>query len=787
MPIRAFFFSCCAIAVAIVMFGPAANGGPSHRRPAGAYTPAPQTAAHAARPASLGETYPSTLWPKVNGVATVYYAIDPQSDPSAAPNINAAIATFNGDFPGVIQWQTWSPGGSDGSNYVDIDLSASVTNGQCEAFEGYEAVPAQAMGGATNCTVGTILHEMGHIIGLWHEQARPDASTYISLKFANVIKGSWSYFQPPPDDFQILSGYDYASLMQYPSFDFSANGEPVIETIPRGIPLNSSEGLPTPAKADYSAGDKETIERLYGAAPTKVTITSNPVGLKVTIDGASVTTPKTYAWKLNSTHTLAVGTGIQTLSGDIAGSTDPATFYYKYGRWSDSTAASHAVTVNPGNGELAFPSTSPQVATYMANFVQLVPFSASISPANSGQVAASPQPVSYPTGTGTFYTAREPVTLTAQAANTWAFYEFYNAPFFLPGGLGANPKTFYVPDTGNPVDPVIEFSNTPVYTVDVVGDYPTSNLSMYVDGNFEYMPKNFSAAYDSGWTAGSMHALSFDSPEYPYSVNSRFAFDYWKAAALIVDGTREAVVPRFAGRIRAGAMRLPGISARRFAPFSRGRTTPAGVSSRTRSRIAPMLSEKTHSETITLPGSSEEYEAVLTPEFAPATNFNYPPCGGTGSISPASPTGDGFYPSGQKLTFAASAGSGWTFAGWMDNITGSANPASLTANGETLVFANFNTTATPLVLTSMSPPNAVAGSSDFTLTLTGKGFDAGSLVRFNGNYPAVTYVSPTELQATIPAAYVMSPGNYQVAVENFPAGSNGCAVFGYSPFFVETP
>ncbi len=150
MPIRATLLSCCSIAIAFVVLGPAANGGQSHVRPRGGFTPAPQTAARAAHPYSLGETYPSSLWPKVNGVATVYYSIDPQSDPSASPNINTAIARFNGDFPGVIQWVPWMSGGSDGSNYVDIDLSSSNTTGQCEALEGYEAVPAQAMGGATN-------------------------------------------------------------------------------------------------------------------------------------------------------------------------------------------------------------------------------------------------------------------------------------------------------------------------------------------------------------------------------------------------------------------------------------------------------------------------------------------------------------------------------------------------------------------------------------------------------------------------------------------------------------
>jgi hypothetical protein len=198
------------------------------------------------------------------------------------------------------------------------------------------------------------------------------------------------------------------------------------------------------------------------------------------------------------------------------------------------------------------------------------------------------------------------------------------------------------------------------------------------------------------------------------------------------------------------------------------------------------LANGANSETITLPGTSATYEANLTPEFMPVTNFGYPPCGGSATLSPASPTGDGYYPYGQKLTFAATAGSGWTFAGWTFDLTGTASPASLTATGETLVFANFNTAAVPLALGSLSPASVVAGAASFTLTLTGKGFAAGSLVTFDGTYLPVDEVSSTELRVTVPAALVATAGNYQVAVENFPQGSTGCAVFGYAPFFVKT-
>ena len=64
-----------------------------------------------------------------------------------------------------------------------------------------------------------------------------------------------------------------------------------------------ASGEPALPVFDYSAGDKETILRLYGAAPTTVTVTSNPVGLDVIVDGRTVTTPHTYSWSLFTTHT----------------------------------------------------------------------------------------------------------------------------------------------------------------------------------------------------------------------------------------------------------------------------------------------------------------------------------------------------------------------------------------------------------------------------------------------------------------------------------------------------
>ncbi len=672
---------------------------------------------------SMGVAYSQYLWPRVNGVATVYYVID--SNSADTGNINTAIAIFNADFPNIIQWVPWNS--SYGPNYVDINLSPYAASGQCETNEGYEAIPAQSMTGAGNCTVATILHEMGHVIGLWHEQSRPDSGAYITENYSNAILGSWGNFAALTDNVQLLTPYDYASVMQYPAFSFSRNGGPAIESIPAGIPLGGSEGVPDQGGvADYSAADKEAIERLYGAAPTQVTITSNPVGLQVIVDGVTITTPQQFNWELNSSHVISVAAGVQTLTGNIQNSSTSATFYYTYGRWNDSVGKTHIITIAPGNGSLAFPKTSPQVATYSANFIQLVPYTASVYPDSTGAVSVSPTPQTYSGASGNFFVARTQATLTATPTLGWNFYEFNNAPFWLPGGLGANPKTFYVPDTGNPVDTTVEFSNTPIFTVDVSPDPFSSNMYAYVDGSFWSTPKNFSAYYDPTWTFGSTHNLGTDTPIYPYSSNSRYVFTSWS------DG----------GDVH-------------------------------------------NHDTAPLPGSSTSYIATFQQQFAPATNFSYPPCGGSATISPASATNDGFYNPGQQLTFNASPDSGWTFAGWTYDLTGTANLATLSPSDESLVFANFNTTGTPLTLTGVSPAAANAGQAGFTLTLTGTGFTADSLVSVNGIYRTVTFVNSTELQVQVDASDVASPTAFQIFVENFPTGSSGCAVFGYQTFIVE--
>ena len=679
--------------------------------------PLPSSSIDSSKVDSASVAYTQYLWPKVGNQYQIPYII--ASGTGNLTNLNNAIAQFNSTFSNIKFVARTTE-----TDYVNFYFDPNDNSAQCEAIVGRAGGQQQVggSGGSFNpCGVGTILHEMGHTVGLWHEQSRPDRNTYVSVNYGNLIKGSISNFNQIYDNMQAATLFDYASIMEYPAFAFSRNGGAAIESIPAGIPLSNLTG--------YTAADIDGIERLYGNPPTAVTITSNPPGLQVIVDGSTVTTPQVFSnWALNSTHTLTIPSGVQSQAGNIVNSTTSTTFYYTYGRWNDSTAASHSITIAPGNGNLATPGTSPAVTTYTANFIQLVPYAATVFPSGTGAVTPSPAPQSYPGSALVFYTARQQATLTAAPNAGQNFYEFNNAPFWLPGGLGANPKTFYVPDTGLTVNTTAEFSPNPVYTVNVAPNPFSSNLYIYVDGGFWYAPKNFSQFYDSGWTPGSMHTLSVNNPafnpadpEYPYSSNSRYAFNNWSDGMAV-------------------------------------------------------------SHTITLPPTSTTYTANLTPQFY-VTDYVNETCAGSINITPSSPTGDGFYPGGAALTFTETPNPGWLFTGWQYDLSGTSNPKMLTVGDEVLVVADYNTIATPLTLTSLSPASVFSGNPTFILTLNGTGFTPSSVVSVNGGFPTVNFTSSTQLSVSVTAAQVAQPGAFQVWVENFPSGAT-CAAFAALPFTV---
>lgn len=85
------------------------------------------------------------------------------------------------------------------------------------------------------------------------------------------------------------------------------------------------------------------------------------------------------------------------------------------------------------------------------------------------------------------------------------------------------------------------------------------------------------------------------------------------------------------------------------------------------------------------------------------------------------------------------------------------------------VFTVLNPVPT---LTSISPTSAIAGSPEFTLTLTGDNFVKTSIVSFNNQQYTSRYISPkdpsdkTQIETTIPSDAIKTSGSYPVKVIN---------------------
>jgi IPT/TIG domain len=94
-------------------------------------------------------------------------------------------------------------------------------------------------------------------------------------------------------------------------------------------------------------------------------------------------------------------------------------------------------------------------------------------------------------------------------------------------------------------------------------------------------------------------------------------------------------------------------------------------------------------------------------------------------------------------------------------------PGGGRSNAVTLTVINPNPTS---VITALSPNPVLAGGPSFTLTVGGTGFVSGSVIRFNGQDRQTTFVSSTQLTATILAADIANGGAGTITVINPPPG-----------------
>jgi hypothetical protein len=129
---------------------------------------------------------------------------------------------------------------------------------------------------ADGCLRGQVIHEIGHVVGLWHEQSREDRDTFVQIIWANIQAGKEHNFNQHIVDGDDVGAYDYGSIMHYSRTAFSVDG-----VKPTLLPTNPATAAIGQRNA-LSAGDIAAANMLCSGATTttKKEVISDPVTKK---------------------------------------------------------------------------------------------------------------------------------------------------------------------------------------------------------------------------------------------------------------------------------------------------------------------------------------------------------------------------------------------------------------------------------------------------------------------------------------------------------------------------
>ncbi|MDE0105207.1 MAG: M12 family metallopeptidase [Bryobacterales bacterium] len=334
------------------------------------------------------------------------------------------------------------------ANYVRF---SNVESGLCRSWVGMVGGAQEISLVPGACRTHGVAHEIGHALGLWHEHEREDRDLYVTVLTENVNPDRRDWYEA---EYAAVGPYDYASVMHYGRWNSGWNAGGVFETIPPGMHIPS---------AGLSAGDIDGVARLYGQPPEKTSVTTNPPGLEILVDGERLTTPASFDWSEGSIHT------VEAPVSQILGGTR-----YLFGRWNDG-------------GKRARTFVASENSTWLeANFILQHSVGSSAEPGGTGTVNLIPES---PDG---YYTLRTEVQAHATpGSRTGREFLQWAGILYGPHGRSSNPAPWRVTRPGKVFEAV--FTDRPLLRIQANVDSFRMHLRDYYVGVDEwelYAPVN---------------------------------------------------------------------------------------------------------------------------------------------------------------------------------------------------------------------------------------------------------------------------------------------------------
>lgn len=142
-------------------------------------------------------------------------------------------------------------------NYKDYISFVPAAGTECSSEVGMVG-GQQKINLAPRCNTMNTVHEIGHAVGLWHEQSRTDRNLYIKIVWENIEEAHKHNFEQHLSDGKDFGEYDYESIMHYSEYAFSKNGQKTIIPLKEGVQIGQREHL--------SEKDIAAVKAMYPAA-----------------------------------------------------------------------------------------------------------------------------------------------------------------------------------------------------------------------------------------------------------------------------------------------------------------------------------------------------------------------------------------------------------------------------------------------------------------------------------------------------------------------------------------